>query len=154
MCDEMRYNLDDAFIQLGGTLAMQFTLTSGYNRYGCWGLTDDINDVHRNYKFACVQDLLRDTTTAAVEEDPVLSTVLVLPNPASDLVSFTYTIEKPSDVELNIFDLIGREVFRADNPAQIGSNVISWDVRNVGPGVYYCRMRIGNAFMSRKVVVE
>ncbi|MEZ4930930.1 MAG: hypothetical protein R2788_02205 [Saprospiraceae bacterium] len=34
MCEEMRYNLDDAFIQLGGNTAMQFTLTSSYNRYG------------------------------------------------------------------------------------------------------------------------
>jgi hypothetical protein len=41
MCDEMRYNLDDAFIRLGGTLAMQFTLTSSYNRYGSWARPPD-----------------------------------------------------------------------------------------------------------------
>ncbi len=57
MYEIMRYNLDDAFIQLGGTLAMQFTLTSSYNRYGCWGLTDDVNYPDRNYKMAAVRDL-------------------------------------------------------------------------------------------------
>ena len=40
MCEAMRYNLDDGFIQLGGNLAMQFTLSSAYTRYGCWGFAN------------------------------------------------------------------------------------------------------------------
>ncbi len=35
-------NLHDCFFGLGANKAMQFTMTSGYNRYGCWGLTDDV----------------------------------------------------------------------------------------------------------------
>ena len=58
MCEEMRYNLDEGFLQLGGKLSMQFTLTSSYNHYGCWGLTDDVNNPDRNYKFQCIKDLL------------------------------------------------------------------------------------------------
>ena len=62
MCEELRYNFDDAFIQIGGTLAMQFTLTSSYDRYGCWGLTDDVAVPYRNFKLGCLQELLADDT--------------------------------------------------------------------------------------------
>ncbi|MBN1757693.1 MAG: hypothetical protein JW863_05220 [Chitinispirillaceae bacterium] len=45
------YNFDEAFFQVGGNLAMQFTLSSAYTRYGCWGLTDDITDPERSVKY-------------------------------------------------------------------------------------------------------
>ena len=89
MCEAMRFNLDDAFIQLGGTLAMQFTLTSGYNRYGSWGLTDDINDPYRNYKFGCIQDLLRQDTMSTAVKGEVFRAgdrYYVYPNPFQDVI--------------------------------------------------------------------
>ena len=64
MYDLMQYNLKDAFIDLGGALAMQFTLTSAYSRYGCWGLSDDVSVPHRNYKLAAIRDLLMGTTNS------------------------------------------------------------------------------------------
>lgn len=57
MAELMRYNLEDAFFNQGGSLAMQFTLTSGYNRYGCWGLTDDISQPRRNFKYDAISRL-------------------------------------------------------------------------------------------------
>ena len=60
MAIEYKYNLDEAFFGLGANLAMQFTLTSGYNRYGCWGLTDDVTIPDRNYKFQAARDLIGD----------------------------------------------------------------------------------------------
>jgi len=54
---ELKYNYDDAFLSLGGNIAMQFTLHSSYHRYGCWGLTDDLADADRNYKFQACRDL-------------------------------------------------------------------------------------------------
>jgi len=58
MATEFKYNLDDAFFALGANLATQFTLTSAYTRYGCWGLTDDVTNPDRNYKFQAARDLL------------------------------------------------------------------------------------------------
>ena len=58
MATEYKYNLDDAFFGLGANMAVQFTLTSAYTRYGCWGLTDDVAYPDRNYKFQAARDLL------------------------------------------------------------------------------------------------
>ena len=57
MGELMRYNLEEGFARQGGSLAMQFTLTSGYNRYGCWGLSDDIDQPRRNSKYDALSRL-------------------------------------------------------------------------------------------------
>lgn len=50
MRDAIELSYLDGWKNLGGGLAMYFTLSSAYNRYGCWGLTDDYTNPERNYK--------------------------------------------------------------------------------------------------------
>jgi hypothetical protein len=158
MCEEMRYNLDDAFIQLGGTLAMQFTLTSAYTRYGCWGLTDDISNPHRNYKFACLRDLLADTMVTSVlrpSSEYFSYKISVYPNPSADAIFISYELMQPVDVALKIFDLLGRVVHTIDMGAQqSGSHVLKWDAQNQAPGIYYYWVSFGNQFASGSFVLN
>ncbi|MCB9282431.1 MAG: T9SS type A sorting domain-containing protein [Lewinellaceae bacterium] len=151
MCEEMRYNLDDAFIQLGGTLAMQFTLTSGYNRYGCWGLTDDVNVPHRNYKFACLRDLINETTVQTTELKPDRPVVSVSPNPASDVVHFSFESAVPGNVQVAIFNLLGREVFdfEGENRGLIQVQTGDWEA-----GLYFYLLVIGNRQISGMILIE
>jgi len=58
MAEEMKYNLLDGFFNLGGNLAVHYKLSSGYSRYGCWGLTDDISNLDRNYKFQAMREVI------------------------------------------------------------------------------------------------
>ncbi len=60
---QMLYNMREAYLELGATLYMQFTLSSGYNRYGCWGITDDLASPDRNYKFRVIRELCGDVAT-------------------------------------------------------------------------------------------
>lgn len=159
MCEEMRYNLDDAFIQLGGTLAMQFTLTSSYNRYGCWGLTDDINFPYRNFKMACIQELLPEDSTTTAIDNPVeispISSLAVFPNPALDAVHFTFELSQPVDVYLKITDLLGKEVFRINQGRQgTGSHQLTWPAENQASGIYFYKIQLGKFSKSGLVVLE
>jgi hypothetical protein len=55
-----RSNLADHWFNLpngGGDLFMQFALVSAYNRFGSWGLTDDIANANRNFKYGAVAGL-------------------------------------------------------------------------------------------------
>jgi hypothetical protein len=47
-------SMNELWFGLGGDASAHFSLVSAYNRYGCWGLTDDITNVHRNHKYAAV----------------------------------------------------------------------------------------------------
>jgi hypothetical protein len=52
-----KFNLTDAFWNIGGNLAMQFTLAGPYSRYGAWGLTDDVARPDRNTLFKAAREL-------------------------------------------------------------------------------------------------
>jgi len=125
MYDLMQYNLKDAFIDLGGTLAMQFTLTSAYSRYGCWGLTDDVSVPHRNFKMAAVRDLLSGTTHAKEIHAPP-SRIKVYPIPSSGIVYFE--LENTSAYQIRVYDVSGREVFMENGKGQ----VITWTALQAG----------------------
>jgi hypothetical protein len=56
--DLYKRNFVDCFWDLGGNLAMQFTLSGAYNRYGAWGLTDDVSKPDRNALFQEVRQLI------------------------------------------------------------------------------------------------
>jgi hypothetical protein len=51
-------NLADGFWNLGGNLAMQFTLSGSYSRYGAFALTDDVSKPDRNSLFQEVRKLI------------------------------------------------------------------------------------------------
>jgi hypothetical protein len=56
--DLYKRNFADCFWDLGGKLAMQFTLSGAYSRYGAWGLTDDVSKPDRNTLFQEVRQLI------------------------------------------------------------------------------------------------
>ena len=158
MCEEMHYNLDEAFIQLGGTLAMQFTLTSAYTRYGSWGLTDDVNIPNRNYKFNCLRDLLpEDTivTSLALPSENLKHLVSVYPNPSSGKVILSYELVHSVDVYLKIYDLFGKEVYSSQKEKQkSGSYTLTWLTKNAVSGMYYYQFSFGNQIESGSIVLQ
>ena len=64
-----RKNFAEGYWDLGGNLAMQFTLAGVYSRYGAWGLTDDLRDPERSSLFQTVRELIG--TGAAPQGQPV-----------------------------------------------------------------------------------
>jgi len=57
MGELLQYNYGEAFLDLGGNMAMHFLLSSSYQRYGSFGLTDDITNPDRNFKYGALADL-------------------------------------------------------------------------------------------------
>ncbi len=57
MGELLQYNYGEAFLDLGGNMAMHFILSSAYQRYGSFGLTDDITIPERNAKYGALRDL-------------------------------------------------------------------------------------------------
>ena len=153
MCDEMRYNLDDGFIQLGGTLAMQFTLSSSYNRYGCWGLTDDINNPTRNYKYACIKQLL-DNTTSVNEAEQETDNLKIYPNPITDQATVAFLLNKDAFVSVEVYDVLGNKVeILINTNMSKGDHTKVWDASTYSKGVYLYKLQIGNSIETQKIVV-
>lgn len=151
MCDEMRYNLEEGFANLGGTLAMQFTLTSSYNRYGCWGITDDVNVPHRNYKFRCMMDMINDLATSVTELES--NSIHVYPNPFDEFTIVEFPGIELAEITFKLFDMQGKEVeFNLSNHT---SNSVSLNRGNLGSGVYFLQVLQNEMLLeTNKIVIQ
>ncbi|PAP79710.1 hypothetical protein B1759_15465 [Rubrivirga sp. SAORIC476] len=97
-------------------------------------------------------------TVVATAQDPspTASTALdpASPNPVRDRTTLTYRLDAPGDVELVVFDLLGREVARlADGPQRAGEHGVTWMPQGLASGVYVARLRVGDAVSSRTLTV-
>lgn len=62
-------NYIDGWFEQGGGLAIHFTLSGAYQRFGCWGLTDDPSDPFRNYKMEAILAMLNPTNIQELNKD-------------------------------------------------------------------------------------
>ncbi len=81
------------------------------------------------------------------------------PNPFNPLTRITYQLPTKSQVTLKIIDIQGREINTLAKGMQpAGTNSVVWDGRNsggkeVGSGVYFCRLEINNFSQVRKLLL-
>ena len=137
---------------------MQYTLTSAYNRYGSWGLTDDVNNPYRNHKFGCLAEMLEDTLTISTKDyqiDKKLHNISVFPNPSSGTVTISYELFSSSEISFEVFDVFGRKVHSFDIGTQNqGKHTLTWDSQDQYPGIYYYRLIFGNQQSNGSIVLE
>ncbi len=83
-----------------------------------------------------------------------------MPNPARSSTSFQWSTPRPTHVEVTIFDVQGRTVaFLANGTQPQNEGLLSWDLRDytgrtVPTGVYLARARLGDAVITRRVLVQ
>ena len=79
--------------------------------------------------------------------------VAAFPNPFNSVATFVFTVGKPADVEINIFNALGRrqtELVRSNYPA--GQHNVSWDAGALPSGDYFARMVAVDRSMTGEVV--
>ncbi len=140
------YNIVNKWFDLGGDLAMYFTLYSGYNRYGCWGLTDDLRDPDRNYKMAALRNL--ETVTSLRDEEEYQQDVILYPNPGNGLIRIRSVENQVLGIE--IIDLQGRIIYQDDY--YIPESIIA--VNFLNGGIYMVKITSGKASVTRKIRIE
>ncbi|MDZ7334575.1 MAG: T9SS type A sorting domain-containing protein [candidate division KSB1 bacterium] len=80
------------------------------------------------------------------------------PNPFSSVTMISYRLSAPSEVQITIFDILGREVKKFDLGTQLrGGHQLLWDgmTRNgvkVTSGIYFCRLRACGKTQVRKMI--
>ncbi|KAB2848493.1 MAG: T9SS type A sorting domain-containing protein [Ignavibacterium sp.] len=81
------------------------------------------------------------------------------PNPFSTSTAIQYYLNKPSEVNFIIYDLLGKEVRHYNlGTKQGGFYGIVWDGKNskgvkVVPGIYFYRLQAGKEIVSKKMVI-
>lgn len=139
MEDVVIRNYKEAWFEIGGGLAMYFTLASGYNRYGCWGMTDDYTNPGRNYKLAALNSFSSCFTTNTKEANIHDNKLEVYPNPFNTGTTINYHINKDQQVSIELFDQSGSHIHCIkDAYLTAGDYKENLEGYNLSPGIYYC----------------
>ncbi len=90
---------------------------------------------------------------------PRLAVRHIVPNPLSGDARVTFVLPSDGDVEMTVFDVRGRLVWRhAQEDLDPGEHSVIWNARDrlgnaVSPGVYFVRLQTGTQTASAKAVV-
>lgn len=155
MGELVKYTYNEGFFGLGGNIAIQFTLTSAYTRYGCWGLTDDISNPDRNYKFQAARDLIN-MPSSVKSAEPVSGFALMdnYPNPFNPSTQISFSLSRPEHVTLNIFNILGEHITTLlDGQNSAGTHRITFDAAGLPGGIYLYELEAGNRTEIKKCLL-
>lgn len=76
------------------------------------------------------------------------------PNPFNPVTTIKYDIPKPGNIELIIYDILGRKVTTLINEQkQPGRFEVKWDASNVASGIYIYQVRVNDFVDSKKMIL-
>jgi len=80
----------------------------------------------------------------------------LFPNPAKDYVELIYKLEKSSNVNLQVFNILGKQIHSVINNREqnTGEYFYSIDTKKFQKGIYYCRLTIDNKIYTKKLLVQ
>ena len=103
--------------------------------------------------------LLAPSTPATTDEPAALWFAAPRPSPASGNTTLRFSVPQASDVQLSVYDLMGREVAELMNGrAAAGIHTVGWDLRDgmgqpVSRGIYFLRLRVNGEVLNQRVTV-
>jgi hypothetical protein len=94
----------------------------------------------------------------AINEDPALPDNFILlqnyPNPFNSHTTISFSLAKPGDVALEIFDILGRRVETLhQGRLAAGEYRVTWDAKEASSGVYFYRLRAGDTEQTRRMLL-
>ena len=80
--------------------------------------------------------------------------ISVYPNPASDQLTITFTLEEPAGVNLEVMNQVGQVVSTILNESMsVGKHQVAWNVGGLPSGIYFYRLKAGNRSSGGKMLV-
>jgi hypothetical protein len=77
------------------------------------------------------------------------------PNPFNPSTTVQFTLSRPGEVTLAIYDVLGRQVtMLVSGWHPVGSFSKTWDAANYANGVYYYRLRVGKIAETKKMLLQ
>ena len=121
-------------------------------------------DVHRRSMALIVEG---DLFEAAAESSYVSAAAKPVwlqnyPNPFNQQTLITYTVPKEAlpegaaeaQCQLIVYNMLGQEMFRlVDAPKAPGTYSLEWDGREVGAGIYFLKLTVGNLEVMKRVML-
>lgn len=83
------------------------------------------------------------------------SSLVVYPNPTSDIATVEFNLSTPNTVLLSVRDIAGKEVMVKDyGMLSSGVQKITIDAANLTNGIYFASMKIGEKVITKKISIN
>lgn len=76
----------------------------------------------------------------------------VYPNPTTGATTFWFTNEQKQDVQISVYDLLGKEVRNFPNLQAI--NKVTVDLAGLSCGTYVVKLKVGEQLLTRKITMQ
>ncbi|HNW53898.1 MAG TPA: T9SS type A sorting domain-containing protein [Bacteroidales bacterium] len=84
-----------------------------------------------------------------------MNNVSVTPNPANDFVNVDFKLDKPVNVKVSVYNLLGKEVMNKDCGKQTsGESRVTLNTSNFSSGIYFMTLQAENEKVTKKVVIK
>jgi PKD repeat protein len=88
-----------------------------------------------------------------IQEVEFLHSLSVAPNPFSEEIAIDFTLDSDSDVEIDLFDIMGNQVETVANEKRAqGKQQFKHSTSKLAAGVYYLKVKAGNDEVCRKLI--
>jgi hypothetical protein len=101
-----------------------------------------------------VSDALSRGITSVKSVSQKLNTVKVYPNPTSEVSNFDITLDKPSEVIIELIDATGKVIASANHGKLSGTFTIPVNVKALANGIYVARIITDEGTSLNRIVVE
>jgi len=80
----------------------------------------------------------------------------VYPNPVVDMLKVSFKSNRNGFIGIAVINTIGKRVYSQESAIEIGSNVISIDIKGkaIEPGIYFIQCVAENEVFTRKLIVK
>lgn len=127
------------------SLAIHFVvLNKKHNLIGLSGATELLID-----------DLYFDSLATSVPERTAITSFQQYPNPTSEKIQLNYSLNKESDVKIQLSDITGKATRQYLNETQAAGNYkLIENVADLRSGLYFLEMNAGSNVMCKKIMIE
>ncbi len=101
----------------------------------------------------------KNPTVLEMEEENVLAQIplaiiSIYPNPFNPLTTIKYSIQKPSPITLEVFDILGQKVTTLfEGYKEAGTYSINWDASRQANGIYIAVLKAGGITKTEKMMM-
>lgn len=139
-------------------------LPAGYHNV----ILNDFSDLQRNTLLKCVfkdqrgyiftkGNILIDNTVGVDNKTDIIPNFILLqnyPNPFNPSTTIEYTIDKPNDVRIVIYDMLGIEVKTIVNEFKYPGNYrVLFNASNLSSGIYFYQLINGNNIKTKSMIL-
>ncbi|MBN1754629.1 T9SS type A sorting domain-containing protein [bacterium] len=146
--DWMEYRYDLFYIPPGDTIEVLFTMTSDDEDISTGFFIDDVRVTSQ----PCAFSLTTEEQSLIIDQFGVSR---IFPNPFNKMISIELQLPQDDRVSLQIFDLMGRIIYREETAMERGVHTLTWDGSckdngELASGIYFVRISVNShQFVNR-----